>query len=71
MAEELPLALDGVLLGSVSVVDHAHGPLSLLPASSVETRLPFLCQHCSVLLLETHAKTVYPYGSSKATDSSG
>jgi len=43
MAEELSPPLVGILLGSVGIVDHAHGTLAILPASSVETCLSFLC----------------------------
>ena len=43
MAEELSPPLVGILLGSVGIVDHAHGTLAILPASSVETCISFLC----------------------------
>jgi len=66
MEKEIPLAMVVLLLGCPAPVDHAHGPLPLLPASTVEACLSIFCQYRGVLLLEAHAEAVHTDGPSQA-----
>ena len=58
MEEKLHHPLVGIFLDGVSVVDHVHGALTIHRASSVETRLSFLCYHLHILMLEAQKQFI-------------